>query len=201
MNVKAFTELEWCRIVSFYEKELENGGKCIKLGETWMTLNEFQVRAGSNCKNLLASIKYVDGYLNQPLGYLIKNGEFKLINNKTATKQIVIVEPALQELAQPKNSEIKDSDVPQEIQNKLKPNTSPIKIRKNFESPMVTKSSNIQPSMPRKVQNFSQDCGCKICGQKFSGKNRWMLWNQHMANQHFKTQLWADLVEKTSPFR
>merc|ERR1719266_636067 len=41
---------------------------------------------------------------------------------------------------------------------------------------------------------------CEICGKHFDGKNRAMLRVQHMA-QHFKDKLFADLIDKSPPFR
>ena len=41
---------------------------------------------------------------------------------------------------------------------------------------------------------------CEICGKQFEGKNRAMLKVQHMAN-HFKDKLFADLKDKSSPFK
>ena len=41
---------------------------------------------------------------------------------------------------------------------------------------------------------------CEICGKHFEGKNRAMLKVQHMAN-HFKDKLFADLKDKSSPFK
>jgi hypothetical protein len=41
---------------------------------------------------------------------------------------------------------------------------------------------------------------CEICGKQFEGKNRAMLKVQHLAN-HFKEKLFADLEDKSAPFR
>ena len=41
---------------------------------------------------------------------------------------------------------------------------------------------------------------CEICGKQFDGKNRAMLKVQHMAH-HFKQKLFADLVEKSPPYK
>merc|ERR1712079_648175 len=58
-----------------YTAKYESGskGKCIQLGEEWLTPNEFEDRAGSKAKKYLSSIKC----LGRPLRVFVNSGELK----------------------------------------------------------------------------------------------------------------------------
>jgi hypothetical protein len=58
------------------------------------------------------------------------------------------------------------------------------------------------PATPASASKASkaQPRVCEICKKQFDGKNKAMLYVQHMA-QHFKDKLFADLVDKTPPYR
>merc|ERR1719266_517756 len=58
-----------------YTQKYESGskGKCIQLGEEWLTPNEFEDRAGSKAKKYLSSIKC----LGRPLRVFVNSGELK----------------------------------------------------------------------------------------------------------------------------
>merc|ERR1711956_40807 len=58
-----------------YTAKYESGskGKCIQLGDEWLTPNEFEDRAGSKAKKYLSSIKC----LGRPLRVFVNSGELK----------------------------------------------------------------------------------------------------------------------------
>merc|ERR1719382_95745 len=58
-----------------YTAKYESGskGKCIQLGEEWLTPNEFEDRAGSKAKKYLSSIKC----MGRPLRVYVNSGELK----------------------------------------------------------------------------------------------------------------------------
>ena len=60
----------------------------------------------------------------------------------------------------------------------------------------------VVPTTPSSNNNNNKSSPkiCEICGKQFEGKNRAMLKVQHMAN-HFKDKLFADLKDKSSPFK
>ena len=60
-------------------------GKCIKLGEEWLTPNEFEKRSGSRSKKYLISIKC----LGRPLKFFVDNGELDGSGIKRVHKKMV----------------------------------------------------------------------------------------------------------------
>ena len=58
-----------------YSNKYETGskGKCIQLGDEWLTPNEFEDRAGSKAKKYLSSIKC----MGRPLRVYVNSGELK----------------------------------------------------------------------------------------------------------------------------
>ena len=66
-----------CKSLSalLYVSKYESGskGKCILVGEEWMTPNEFEEKAGSKAKKYLSSIKC----LGRPLRHFVNSGELR----------------------------------------------------------------------------------------------------------------------------
>uniref|UniRef100_A0A0K2UHN6 Deformed epidermal autoregulatory factor 1 homolog [Acyrthosiphon pisum] n=1 Tax=Lepeophtheirus salmonis TaxID=72036 RepID=A0A0K2UHN6_LEPSM len=83
-----------------YANKYESGsrGKCIQLGDEWLTPNEFEDRAGSKAKKYLSSIKC----LGRPLRVYVNSGELrgsgnahhaKLLKDKLKTPQPIAPAP------------------------------------------------------------------------------------------------------------
>ncbi len=81
--------------------------------------------------------------------------------------------------------------------------TTPVKQELTSAQPIVPPSP-AGPASPKPTSSASKSRSgpkiCEICGKQFEGKNRAMLKVQHMA-QHFKDKLFADLLDKSPPFR
>merc|ERR1719266_2273640 len=75
-----------------YTAKYESGskGKCIQLGEEWLTPNEFEDRAGSKAKKYLSSIKC----LGRPLRVFVNSGELKGTGPPPAPKVTKKVKPS-----------------------------------------------------------------------------------------------------------
>ena len=75
-----------------YTTKYESGskGKCIQLGEEWLTPNEFEDRAGSKAKKYLSSIKC----LGRPLRVFVNSGELKGSGPPPPTKVQKKVKPS-----------------------------------------------------------------------------------------------------------
>ena len=75
-----------------YTAKYESGskGKCIQLGDEWLTPNEFEDRAGSKAKKYLSSIKC----LGRPLRVFVNSGELKGTGPPPAPKVTKKVKPS-----------------------------------------------------------------------------------------------------------
>merc|ERR1719433_2069049 len=75
-----------------YTAKYESGskGKCIQLGDEWLTPNEFEDRAGSKAKKYLSSIKC----LGRPLRGFVNSGELKGTGPPPAPKVTKKVKPS-----------------------------------------------------------------------------------------------------------
>ena len=74
-----------------HTEKFENGGKgqCIKLGDEWLTPNQFEIRAGSKAKKYKYSIKYqgkpLETYINSG-DLVVKLPKETVVNDKHVPK-------------------------------------------------------------------------------------------------------------------
>ena len=130
-------------------------GKCIQLGEEWLTPNEFEKRSGSRSKKYLNSIKCQ----GLPLRFFVDNGELDSSGMKNVHKRIV-----------PKTVQSNTPPVPSHVQTPIKiPNIHPdtTQAEEGIEGIVIETQSTLQPmanseTMPENLFHFEPKANYKF---------------------------------------